>query len=122
MGRLEPRHRRDGGSLARPGWQQLPGQPGALPSGVAQAGTLRGRLFESPALAEVARRHGATVPQVVLAWDVRGGDTIAIPRSSRPEHTLENAAADAIELTEEDLALISRDFPAPSHKMPLDME
>lgn len=89
---------------------------------LAQAGTLRGRLFESPALAEVARRHGATVPQVVLAWDVRGGDAIAIPRSSRPEHTLENAAADAIELTKEDLALISRDFPAPSHKMPLDME
>lgn len=89
---------------------------------LAQAGALRGRLFESPALAEVARRHGATVPQVVLAWDVRGGDTIAIPRSSRPEHTLENAAADAIELTKEDLALISRDFPAPSHKMPLDME
>lgn len=89
---------------------------------LAQAGALRGRLFESPALAEVARRHGATVPQVVLAWDVRGGDTIAIPRSSRPEHTLENAAADAIELTEEDLALISRDFPAPSHTMPLDME
>ena len=78
---------------------------------LAQAGALRGRLFESPALAEVARRHGATVPQVVLAWDVRGGDTIAIPRSSRPGHTLENAAADAIELTEEDLALISRDFP-----------
>lgn len=51
-----------------------------------------------------------------------GGDAIAIPRSSRPEHTLENAAADAIELTKEDLALISRDFPAPSHKMPLDME
>lgn len=87
-----------------------------------EALALRGRLFESPALAEVACRHGATVPQVVLAWDVRGGDTIAIPRSSRPEHTLENAAADAIELTEEDLALISRDFPAPSHKMPLDME
>ena len=89
---------------------------------LAQAGGLRGRLFESPALAEVARRHGATVPQVVLAWDVRGGDTIAIPRGSRPEHTLENAAVDAIELTEEDLALISRDFPVPSHKMPLDME
>lgn len=35
---------------------------------------------------------------------------------------MESAAADAIELTEEDLALISRDFPAPSHKMPLDME
>lgn len=39
-----------------------------------------------------------------------------------PGITMENAAVDAIELTEEDLALISRDFPAPSHKMPLDME
>ena len=27
-----------------------------------EALALRGRLFESPALAEVARRHGATVP------------------------------------------------------------
>lgn len=89
---------------------------------LAQAGTLRGRLFRSPELAEVARRHNVTVPQVILAWDIRGGDTIAIPRSSRPEHTLENAAADAIELTEDDLALISRAFPAPSYKMPLDME
>lgn len=89
---------------------------------LAQAGTLRGRLFESPELAEVARRHDATVAQVALAWDIRGGDTIAIPRSSRSEHTIENAGADRIELTDEDLALISRAFPAPSHKMPLDME
>ena len=89
---------------------------------LAQAGTLRGRLFRSPEIAEVARRHGATVPQVILAWDIRGGDTIAIPRSSRPEHARENAAADRIELTDEDLALISRAFPAPSYKMPLDME
>ena len=89
---------------------------------LAQAGTLRGRLFDSPELAEVARCHNATVAQVALAWDIRGGDTIAIPRSSRPEHTLENAAADRIELTDEDRALISRAFPAPSHKMPLDME
>ncbi len=89
---------------------------------LAQGGTLRGRLFESPEIAEVARRHDATIAQVVLAWDIRGGDTIAIPRSSRPEHTLENAGADAIELTPDDLALISRAFPAPSYKMPLDME
>ena len=89
---------------------------------LAQAGTLRGRLFRSPEIAEVARRHGATVPQVILAWDIRGGDTIAIPRSSRPEHARENAAADLIELTAEDLALISRAFPAPTYKVPLDME
>lgn len=43
-------------------------------------------------------------------------------RSTRSAPTSGSAAADAIELTEEDLALISRDFPAPSRKMPLDME
>ena len=89
---------------------------------LAQAGTLRRGLFQSPELAEVARRHNATIPQVILAWDIRDGNSIAIPKSSTSAHTQENAAADAIELTDEDLALISRAYPAPNHKMPLDME
>ena len=89
---------------------------------LAQAGTLRRGLFTSPELAEVARRHNATVPQVILAWDVRGGDTIAIPKSSSRAHALENAGADAIELTDDDLELISRAWPAPSHKVPLDVQ
>lgn len=89
---------------------------------LAQAGTLRRGLLGCPQIEEVARRHGVTHWQVVLAWDIRDGNTIAIPRTGRPEHTLENAAADAIELTADDLALISQAWPAPGHKMPLDME
>lgn len=89
---------------------------------LAQAGTLRRGLFDSPQIAEVARRHNATVPQVILAWDIRGGDTIAIPRTGRKAHALENARADAIELTDDDLALISQAWPKPGHKVPLDME
>ena len=89
---------------------------------LAQAGTLRRGLFSSPELAEVARRHGATVPQVILAWDIRDGHTIAIPKSSTPEHATENAAAARIELDDDDLALISRAWSAPSHKVPLDVQ
>ena len=89
---------------------------------LAQAGSLRRGLFASPELAEVARRHDATVPQVILAWDVRDGHTIAIPKASTPEHARENAEAAHIELDADDLALISRAWPAPSHKVPLDVQ
>ena len=89
---------------------------------LAQAGTLRRGLFSSPELAEVARRHNASVAQVMLAWDIRDGNTIAIPRTGRAAHARENAAADAIELTDDDLSLISHAWPAPGHKVPLDME
>lgn len=89
---------------------------------LAQAGSLRRGLFNSPELAEVAKKHNATIPQVILAWDIRDGNTIAIPKSSTPDHTLENAGADGIELDDEDLALISHAWPAPNHKMPLDIQ
>lgn len=89
---------------------------------LAQAGSLRRGLFSSPELAEVARRYEATVPQVMLAWDVRDGHTVAIPKSSTPEHTRENAAAANIQLDTDDLALIDSAWPTPSRKAPLDVQ
>lgn len=89
---------------------------------LAQGGTLRRGLFRSRALNDIAARRGATAAQVLLAWAVRGGDTIAIPRSSSPEHTAENAAAGAIELTAEELAAIDREFAPPRRKEPLDIQ
>ena len=89
---------------------------------LAQGGTLRRGLFRSRALNDIAARRGATVAQILLAWAIRGGDAIAIPRSSSPEHTAENAAADAIELTPEELAAIDREFAPPRRKEPLDIQ
>lgn len=89
---------------------------------LAQGGTLRRGLFRSRALNDIAARRGATVAQILLAWAIRGGDTIAIPRSSSPEHTAENAGADAIELTAEELAAIDREFAPPRRKEPLDIQ
>lgn len=58
----------------------------------------------------------------MLAWGIRNGNTIAIPRAGRSAHTLENAQADAITLSDEDLALINQAWLAPNRKVPLDME
>ena len=89
---------------------------------LAQAGSLRRGLMTNPALKAVAERHQATVAQVMLAFAIRDGHTIAIPRSAHAGHTLENAGADAITLTPEDLAQIEAAYPAPTRKEWLDMQ
>lgn len=89
---------------------------------LAQAGNLRRGLFENEVLREIAAAHQASVPEILLAWNIRDGHTIAIPRSSRPEHTLQNAAADRITLCEEELRAIDWAYPAPTRKQYLDMQ
>ena len=89
---------------------------------LAQAGSLRRGLFQNKTLQELAARHGVTVPEIMLAWNIRNGHTIAIPRSSKPEHTMSNAHADNIDLTAEELAMIDMAYPKPTHKEYLDMQ
>ncbi len=89
---------------------------------LAQAGSLRNGLFTNPSLKTIAEKHNATVPQIMLAWNIRNGHTIAIPRTGRKEHTLLNVAADLIELDAEDLKLIDRAYPKPVKKEWLDMQ
>ena len=89
---------------------------------LAQAGSLKRGIMQNQTLEELAKKYEVSVPEILLAWNIRNGHTIAIPRSSRPEHTLSNAHADSIELKEEDLLLIDRAYPAPDHKVYLDMQ
>ncbi|MFK4146238.1 aldo/keto reductase [Streptomyces sp. NPDC004065] len=56
-------------------------------------------------MAKVAERHGATVPQIALAWLLASSPvTLAIPGTGSLAHLEENTAAGSITLTEEDLA------------------
>ncbi len=89
---------------------------------LAQAGSLRKGLFSNPVLKEIAESHGCDVTQVLLAWNIRDGHTIAIPRSGSQAHTLLNAGADSLSLTEEELARIDEAYPAPRRKIYLDMQ
>ncbi|WP_394550650.1 aldo/keto reductase [Pantoea sp. SGAir0183] len=88
---------------------------------LAQAGRLRSQLFTDPALNAIARQKGITVAQLLLAWAIRDGDVIAIPKASSLVHVRENAAALDITLSEEDCLRLDRAFPPPQHKLPLDV-
>ena len=79
------------------------------------------RLLGSSALQAVARRHGATPAQVAIAWGMRSGNVISIPKAADAAHVRENAAAGEIELTAEDLAAIDAVHRPPRRKTGLDL-
>ena len=62
-------------------------------------------------LAEVARAHSATPRQVALAFLTRRPSLFTIPRSSRVEHTEENAGALKLKLSEDEISRIDAAFP-----------
>jgi diketogulonate reductase-like aldo/keto reductase len=81
----------------------------------------QGHMLSNRALAEIARRRGATPAQIALAWLLRQHGTIVIPKASRPEHVRENRAALDVTLAEEDVAALDHAFPPPKGKTSLGM-
>ncbi|MCP3785227.1 aldo/keto reductase [Micromonospora sp. A3M-1-15] len=56
----------------------------------------------------VARVHGISYAQIRLAWILRkGAHVLAIPGTGNPDHLVDNVAAGAIRLTEEELQLLN---------------
>lgn len=93
------------------------GQAGEL---VTQDGVSKAALMTDENVLVVARRHQCSVVQLLLAFVLRQKDMIAIPKAVGFQHIDENAAAPAITLTEEDLEQLSRSFPAPTKKIPME--
>ncbi|PKE28789.1 hypothetical protein CWS43_20570 [Rahnella sp. AA] len=88
---------------------------------LAQAGQLRHDVLTAPVMQQIAKARGVSSSQIALAWVVRSGNVIAIPKAVQPQHVKENAAALTLNLTEDEIAQIDKVFPAPRHKTPLDM-
>lgn len=104
-----------------PEWDVLPwlrerGVPAMAYSPIEQ-----GRLLGHPELARLAARHGATPAQVALAWVLRAGDVLAIPKATGTGHVEENRAAAGLTLDADDLAALDAAFPPPSGPEPLQM-
>jgi diketogulonate reductase-like aldo/keto reductase len=79
------------------------------------------RLLGSSALQMVAKRHDATAAQVAIAWGMREGNVISIPKAADAGHVRENAAAVEVRLTDEDLAVIDAAHSPPRRKSALDL-
>jgi len=65
-----------------------------------------GSLLQDRTLQEIARRHGKSVAQVILRWDVQGG-VVTIPKSAHPRRLAENAGVFDFALTAEDMKAIA---------------
>ena len=65
----------------------------------------RGACFEDPVLLQIAKRHGKSVAQVILRYDVQNG-IITIPKSTKEERIIQNAQVFDFALTEEEIAAI----------------
>ena len=64
---------------------------------------------QNSAVAETARRHGASLHQIVLAWLLaRSPNILPIPGSASADHVAENVAAVGIALSPDEIAAISR--------------
>ena len=79
------------------------------------------RLLRSSALKRVADGHGVSPAQVAIAWGLRSGIVISIPKAADVAHVRENAAAGEIELTAADLAAIDAAHRPPARKQALDL-
>lgn len=74
------------------------------------------RIGDSPALQQIARRHNATIQQILLAFTMRHKGMLTIPKSAKIPHIAANIASQQITLTAEDMAQIDAAFPPPASK------
>ena len=77
---------------------------------LAQGGDLRRGLLQNKAVEMVAEQRHITPMQVLLAFVLHHENVIAIPRSGKKEHVLENCQASEIKLTEEECRLLDSSF------------
>jgi aryl-alcohol dehydrogenase-like predicted oxidoreductase len=65
---------------------------------------------DTPAVAEAAKRHGASPRQIVLAWLLaRSPQMLPIPGTGSPGHAEANVAAASIELSPDEVSAITAD-------------
>lgn len=88
-------------------------------SPLAQGDRISGELTKNPLLKELATNHQASIYQIMLAWTLRNGNVLSIPKAGTPQHAVDNFAALQINFTSDELAALAKEFPAPTKKQPL---
>lgn len=87
-----------------------------------QGGNLNSGLQHNDTIQAIAKKHQVSEMQVILSFILQQKNTIAIPRTGNLEHMKENIAAQDIKLTSEELDRLDQAFPAPTKRVPLDIE
>jgi diketogulonate reductase-like aldo/keto reductase len=79
----------------------------------------QGALAAEPRVAALARPLGLSAAQLALAWTLRDGGVVAIPKSVREAHLRDNLGVASIELDAATRAALDRLFPPPQRAQSL---
>lgn len=63
---------------------------------------MQGELLDNEVLQAIATKHGKSVAQVILRWDIQNG-IVTIPKSTKEHRIVENSTVFDFELTEEEM-------------------
>ena len=102
-------------------WDLLPWQRVQQMPLMAYSPIDQGELADHRALRPLAERHRVTPAQVALAWVLRQGGVMAVPKAGNALHLQRNWAAASLVLDAADLAQIDQAFAPPQRKRPLSM-
>jgi len=102
-------------------WDLLPWQRVQQMPLMAYSPIDQGELADHRALRPLAERHRVTPAQVALAWVLRQGGVMAVPKAGNALHLQHNWAAASLVLDAADLAQIDQAFAPPQRKRPLSM-
>src|SRR5579864_110751 len=68
---------------------------------------VEGHFFDDPALKEIAKKHGKSVPQIMLRWCIDYG-TVALTKSVHPDRIRSNIEIFDFKLDKEDMAKLKK--------------
>ncbi|KWW16450.1 MULTISPECIES: aldo/keto reductase [Peribacillus] len=66
---------------------------------------MQGELLDNETLQAIATKHGKSVAQVILRWDLQNG-IVTIPKSTKEHRIVENSSVFDFELTDEEMTQI----------------
>lgn len=81
----------------------------------------QGALVRHPELVHLAKAYQATPAQIALAFLIRQGNVIPIPKTSSVHRVEENRATIDLDITDADWQALDRIFQPPKRKTPLEM-
>ncbi|GEO70689.1 aldo/keto reductase [Levilactobacillus acidifarinae] len=102
-------------------WQRQHHLPLIAYSPVAQGDAWGQHLTTNPVVQQLANKYQVSIYQILLAWVIRHDQVLAIPQTSSVAHMRQNLAAGDLTLSAADLAALDGQYPAPTHKLPLDV-
>jgi len=101
-------------------WQRERNIPFMAYCPVAQGAELKTELLSDRRVHEVAAKYEKTPMQILLSFVLRHHDMAAIPKAVERGHIKQNAATRDIQLNDDDIAWLSKSFPAPTMKMEME--